>query len=258
MIDAMVPDAHQYKLDRGKVKPKDMGQNPDLSVDKGGPADQTLPPDQGVLIAHQAPVKLTFEGNVSGATGKSGGLVGNKDWEWKPTISFAKDANCTSAVITPPTKGNSGTGMWGTKINGCHSAQKPKNDATNVSGTCTNKNLKDDMVLRFRVTIPSSWNNTDLTFYQWTDLNYPYDWNEVRVDDGSGSGAVHVTKGTSTVVKSEYCLKSASKPTAWVKQEFWLDKYKGKTVTISFHLMASDKTNRAGWYIDDVEVKKPF
>lgn len=250
MIDSQIPDAHQYKRDRGTVTPTDMGPPADLPLpDKGIPKDKALP-DQGggALKTHTAPIKLTFDTN-------NGGLVGNKDWDWKAQINFKSDSNCTSTPVTPPTAGHSGKGMWGTRVNGCHSAQNPKNDATNSGGTtpkCTNTKLTDDMVLRFKVSIPSTWTLVDLVFWQWTDLNYPWDWNEVRVDDGSGP--VYVKNGT--LSQSQYCLGTVTKPTGWVKQTFWLDDYKGKTVTISFHFMASTTSNKAGWYIDDLEVKK--
>ena len=251
--DMRWPDAHQYKLDLGKVTPADVG-NQDLPPpDQGTPADLGPKLDGGnVLITHQAPVKLTFEGSVSGLVGKSGGLVGNKDWEWKPTIAFnSSHAKCDGSP-TGPTKGSSGTGMWGTNINGCHSGLG--NDATNnSSGSCTNTNTSDDHVLKFRVSIPSTWKLVDLIFYQWIDINYPFDWNEVLIDDGSGPKPLKSSTGST---QGRYCKSTVIKPTDWVKETLFLDIYAGKTVTISFHFMDTTSVNKAGWYIDDLEVKK--
>lgn len=253
--DLFPPDAHQYKLDRGKVTPQDQGATPDQAPpDQGGNLDSLVKQDGGgTLITHQAPVKLTFEGNISGLVGKSGGLVGTRDWEWKAAINFnASHAKCdNTSPPAPPTKGYSGTGMWGTVIDGCHSGLG--NDATNSSGKCTNTNLTDDHVLKFRVSIPSTWKLVDLIFYQWSDINYPHDWNEVLVDEGSGPMALKTSSGT---VQGQFCESTYTKPSGWVKKNFYLDKYVGKTVTISFHFMDTTVVNKAGWYIDDLEVRK--
>jgi len=247
--DLFPPDAHQYKLDRGKVTPQDQGAKPDMAQqDKGGQQDQFVKKDGGgTLKTHQAPVKLTFDTS-------NGGLVGNKDWQWASSISFNKShSKCDTGTNapTPPTKGNSGTGMWGTVINGCHSGLG--NDATNSSGKCTNVKTSDDHVLKFRVSIPSTWKLVDLIFYQWTDINYPHDWNEVLVDEGSGPKPLKKTNGD---VQGHSCESKFTKPTGWVKKNYYLDRYVGKTVTISFHFMDTTVVNKAGWYIDDLEVRK--
>ena len=247
--DMRWPDAHIYKLDRGKVTPTDLG-NQDLPPpDNGTPGDLGPKLDGGgVLKTHQAPVKLNFDSD-------NGGLVGNKDWEWKPTIAFnSSHPKCETGTDAPtgPTKGNSGTGMWGTVINGCHSGLG--NDATNnSSGSCTNTKYTDDHVLKFRVSIPSSWNETDLIYYHWIDINYPYDWHEVLIDEGSGPKPMKTKSG---LTQGRYCKSSVTKPSGWVKENLFLDIYKGKTVTISFHFMDTQYVNKAGWYIDDLEVKE--
>ena len=250
--DMRWPDAHQYKLDRGTVTPVDQGAQDLPEVDLS-PPDQFTKLDQGapVLITHQAPVKLTFEGNVTGQVGKSGGLIGTKDWEWKPTIAFNKNHSKCDGSPTGPTKGKSGTGMWGTNINGCHSGLG--NDATNSSGTCTNKTITDDHILRFRVSIPGNWTLVDLVFYHWVDINYPHDWHEILIDDGTG---VKPLKTKSDTVQGQYCKSTPTTPKDWVKENFYLDAYVGKTVTISFHFMDTTVVNKAGWYIDDLEVRK--
>jgi len=237
---AAPPDRRRDTSRKDKGKPdqrrKDLKAAPDLQVkpDKGG----------GALKVHQAPVKLTFDKT-------NGGLVGTRDWEWKKGIKFNyKDPKCDGKPISPPLKAYSGTGMWGTVINGCYKALG--NDATNSSGKCTNNKTSDDSVLRFRVKIPSAWKLVDLTFYHWSDINYPYDWNEVRVDDGSGPKQIKL----GSTIKGQYCKTKHAVPSAWVKETLFLDTYAGKTVTISFHFMASNAVNKAGWYIDDLHVKK--
>jgi len=239
--DGATPDSWR-RPDAGK---RDRGKQDKRLIDRGKrdsrpPADLPRPDSSGSqLKVLQVPLSLNFE------AGK-GGLVGTKDWEWGTAYKFnAKAPGCDNP--TPPPKPHSGKGMWGTRLNRCYSPLG--NSATSQSGStavCKNQNINDDSILRFRVKLPSGWPLISLYFYQWVDINYYFDWNEVRVHDGSGSK-----------VLKQYCFPKATKPTAWVKQELYLDKYAGKTVTISFHFMASQAVNNAGWYIDDLSVKKP-
>lgn len=233
--DLKKPDAYKYKQDTGYTPPD--GGAPDTFVKKDTveTPDQAPPaPDQGGGVL-TAPFTLSFDTN-------NGNLKGTKDWQWGK-IAFLADANCgTSSTAKGPSKGNSGMGMWGTKLNGCYSPLG--NNAKDGVGTCSNTNPNDDSILSFKAHIPKSFTLASLIFYQWTDVFYPYDWHEVRV----------IENGTATVYKKT-CKSGHTTPTGWVKESIYIDKFIGKTVTIQLHFMASKSVNYAGWYIDDLGIQ---
>lgn len=234
-------DLFLYKLDRGSIPVPETGL-PDLPVvDRSltkegglpdGPSDIGGKKEQGTTVK-VAPFTENFDTH-------NGGLVGNKDWEWSTSYAFKPSSACDGTQV-PPSKPKSGTGMWGTKLNDCYTARG--NNSTSNGTTCTNTVPSDDSILSFKVSIPSTFTHSSLEFYEWLDINYYFDWNEIRVDDG-----------TTVKVVEQYCKSGYTKPTAWTSQWVDLDPYIGKTVTISFHFMASSISNMAGWYIDDLEV----
>ncbi len=231
--DLKKPDAFKYKQDTGYVRPD--GGKPDMPVkqdtikppDKGPP-----PPDQGSGV-RTAPFTLNFDTD-------NGNLSGTKDWEWG-NVAFKKGKNCGTSAATGPSKGNSGMGLWGTKLNDCYSPLG--NNAKEGAGTCSNVNPGDDSILTLKAFIPKSFTLASLVFYQWTDIFYSFDWHEIRV----------IESGKTDIIR-KYCLKDHTTPTKWVKETIYLDKYIGKTVTIQFHFMASTSVNYAGWYIDDLAI----
>jgi len=229
--DLRRPDAYPFWQDTGSAGPLLDG----LGDGMMPPRDHAVGPDMpaGVL---QAPFKLTFENN-------NGGLTGTRDWEWG-AIQFKAGTNCdSSGSQQPPTAGHSGTRMWGTKINDCYS---PLGNAASgrSAGVCTNTNLSDDSVLTLKAAIPS-WSVASLVFYQWVDINFPFDWYEVRINGKVVAQTNAYTSG---------CRGSSSPPT-WVKQRVVLDDYTGTTATITFHFMATKVVQVAGWYLDDVQVE---
>lgn len=227
--DLKKPDAYKYKQDTGYVPPD--GGAPDKFVKKDTIQPPDMGPDQGSGGVRTAPFTLNFDQD-------NGNLKGTKDWEWGK-IAFVKGKNC-DFVPTPPKAGKSGMGMWGTKLNDCHSGLS--NNAT-YGTKCSNVNPNDDSILTLKVKIPSTFKLASLNFYQWTDIYYPYDWHEIRVYEG-----------TKVKVIRQYCKTEHKPSTAWAKEMIYLDPYIGKTITIQFHFMSSNSVNHAGWYLDDVAV----
>ena len=231
--DLQRPDSYKYKQDTGYVPP-DGGVDTFVKKDTVKPPDHgPRKPDQGSGTPITAPFTLSFDQN-------KGNMTGTKDWEWGK-IAFVKGTNCDSTP-TAPKSGNSGMGVWGTKLNDCYTGLG--NNAKEGSGTCNNVNPNDDSILSLKAKIPSTFTLASLIFYQWTDIFYYFDWHEIRI-----------IEGTNVNVIRKYCLKDHTAPTKWVKETIYLDKYIGKTITIQFHFMASKSVNYAGWYLDDVSIQ---
>jgi hypothetical protein len=181
-----------------------------------------------------APFSLDFEGSCQD-------LVATGDWECG-AINFSHGANCklgSKVFGVAPPQGHSGKGMWGTKLNDCHTAMGNNSKVDDKAVICTNMNIGDDSVLKLRVDLPGSWSKATLTYWSWEDINSPHDWAEIRLDNK---------------VAYQHCEASYSKPTAWVKRAVDLSQYVGATVEVAFHFMASQWVNYAGWYIDDLSV----
>ncbi len=147
----------------------------------------------------------------------------------------AKHKNCDVPTGTAAPKApHSGSGMWGTVLNGCHSP------SGNAQAPCANVDPYDDSVLYFAVTLPAAWKKATLTYWSWDDYFLPYDWSEVRVD---GKAVIQTCKGPRAT------------PVAWTKRTVDLSAYVGKTVTVSLHFSASTTVSYSGWYVDDLEIK---
>jgi hypothetical protein len=200
------------------------------TVGGGAVCGPTQSCDQGVcsnlpLGTLVPPLTLDFETS-------NGGLKGTKDWEWGKIGTWAPTSNCDSTTTVHPTKGNSGTGVWATKLNDCYSP------LGNASSSCTNASITDDSILSFKVKIPGTWTKATLTFYQWYDLFLTFDWSEIRID---GKVAVQT------------CTGSTPTP-AWAKRTLDLSSYAGKIIEVTFHMMATSVVQYAGWYIDDLSI----
>lgn len=181
-----------------------------------------------------APLSLDFEQS-------GGGLSGTADWE-HGAINFGAGPACTLGTKTfgvAPSAGHSGTGMWGTVLNDCYNALANNSKVDDKQGTCTNLSPSDDSVLGFKVTLPASWSSAKLSYWSWEDLNQPFDWAEIRVDNK---------------VAWQLCEMTYTQPTAWKQRTIDLTAHVGQTVEIGFHFMASAFVNYAGWYIDDLTV----
>ena len=199
----------------------------DMTLPDATPAPDTKPSGPSTLFV------LDFEKS-------NGGLKGTKDWDWAK-IAFKAGKNCDSKP-TPPKSGHSGMGVWGTRVNDCYSALN--NAATADKKKCTNQVPADDSILNIKLTVPATYKSAALVFWEWRDIFYPYDWNEIRIVDG----------GVPSVAQQD-CYKAITPPTKWAQRKVNLTKYIGKTISVQFHFMASSVVNYAGWYIDDLSLQ---
>jgi hypothetical protein len=216
--DLPVPDQYAYKLDQG-LQPPEQG-----VLDAIVPQRDTAT-DTGSSNGHVAPVFLDFDVN-------DGQLIGTGDWEWG-NMNFSAGTNCDTSAYAPPSKGHSGSGLWRTVLNDCY---RPLNNALDP---CDNIDVKDDSTLQFVVHIPSAFKSAGLTYWEWADYFLTFDWTEVRVN------------GT---VLRQTCTGSLPQKPSWERQTIDISQFIGQTVTISFHFMASEVVNQAGWYLDDLAV----
>ena len=194
----------------------------------------TLQVTEQTTTTLSAPLSLDFDSGCSG-------LSATGDWECGK-IQFAAGANCTLGSKTfgvPPTAGHSGSGMWGTVLNDCYTPLANNSKVDDKAGTCTNISSADDSVLALKVALPGTWTSAKLTYWSWEDVNQPFDWAEIRVDNK---------------VAWQLCEMSYTQPTAWKQRTLDLSAHVGKTVEIGFHFMASPFVNYAGWYIDDLSI----
>ena len=175
-----------------------------------------------------APLAFNFDSDCKG-------LAATNDWACG-TLAFSAGAGCDAAA-KGPTAGHSGSGAWGTVLNDCHT---PLGNNAGYLG-CTNAAPGDDSILTFKVNLPGGWTKATLTYWAWEDLNIPNDWAEIRV-------------AGSAVAAGQVCAGTPATPTAWIQRTVDLTAHVGQTVQISFHMLASPVTNRAGWYIDDLAV----
>ena len=159
-----------------------------------------------------------------------GGLVPSLDWQWGDAYAWAG----TCSTSSPPPAAHSGGGMWGTVLNNCY------NNLGNNSGydSCNNTNPADDSILSFQVDLTTT-GSAQLCWWEWPDLYLPWDWGQVMANGD---------------VVFEHCGGSYSAPTQWQQQCVDLANYAGQMVDIEFHMMASTVVERAGWYIDDLQV----
>jgi len=160
----------------------------------------------------------------------NGGLVGTNDWEWGDAYAWAG----TCGTSTPPPAAHSGAGMWGTVLNDCY------HNLGNNTGydTCNNTAPADDSILSFQVDLTTT-GSAQFCWWEWPDLYLPWDWGQVWANGD---------------VVFEHCGGSYAAPTQWQQQCVDLGSYAGQMVDIEFHMMASSVVERAGWYIDDIEV----
>ena len=188
--------------------------------------DQWVSQPDATLSVLSAPFSLTFEHGPSG-------LRGTRDWQWG-TIRFRPGSACGGLTKYPPLAGYSGTAAWGTMLNDCFTGYG------NAEEACRNGNPADDSVLSFRVRLPARAGQVPVMQYrQWIDFSPEFDWAEVRVD------------GT---VVTQICGETALPHAQWIPTRIDLGGFAGKTVTVTFHFLASPQLNDAGWYIDDLSV----
>jgi hypothetical protein len=162
-----------------------------------------------------------------------GGLVGTRDWEWGTSYAFTS-ATCTSTTYSPPPAPHSGGGMWGTVLNSCY------HNLGNNTGydSCNNTAPADDSILSFTVDLTGTA-AAQLCWWEWPDLYLNWDWGQVTVNGE---------------VVFEHCGGSYSPPSAWTQVCVDLSPYTGAPATVEYHMMASTVVDRAGWYVDDLEI----
>ena len=159
----------------------------------------------------------------------NGGLVGSLDWEWG---TYAWAGTCGTSY--PPAAAYSGSNMWGTVLNECY------NNLGNNGGysTCVSTDPTDDSIVTLTVDL-TGYTDAQLSWWEWLDVYMNFDWAEVYVN----GDVVFQHCGTGYVI-----------PTAWVQQVVDLTPYVGGLAIVEFHMLSSTVVERAGWYIDDLEV----
>jgi len=186
-----------------------------------------------VPAARRGPQAIIYSSNFDS---DNGGLTASVDWEWGAAYAWT-GANCTGTFVNP-TAAHSGTGMWGTVLNGCYH-NLGNNQGSASGGACNNTNTSDDSVLTLTVDLTNYAAPATLTFWEWFDVFTYFDWTEVRVN------------GTSALL---HCEPSYVAPSAWLQRTVNLAPYTGGVATIEWHMMASAVVDKSGWYVDDVEV----
>jgi len=148
-----------------------------------------------------------------------GGFVPTADWDpvgdWEYTNSYDV-SNYVGGYVPPPTA-HSGDGMWGTVI---------YDDYTNAGGTSFLTKTVDF----------SGVTGAALSFYSWSDINGYFDYGTVMVDG------------------VELLRLDTPNPTEWTFEEVDLSAYDGMSIELSFDLYASTVVEKAGWYIDDLNI----
>jgi bacillopeptidase F len=124
--------------------------------------------------------------------------------------------------------------MWGTVLNDCY------NNLGNNTGydTCDNTAPADDSILSLQVDLTTT-GAARMCWWEWPDLYLEWDWGQVTANGD---------------VVFEHCGGSYVAPTQWTQECVDLGAYAGQMVTVEFHMMASSVVERAGWYIDDLEI----
>ena len=129
-------------------------------------------------------------------------------------------ANCGSSS-TPPTAAVSGTQGWGTKLNDCY------DNSADTSTVGFTMDLSDPSLL-----------SASLQFRSFYDIFTNWDYIFITVN------GVQV-----------YLNNTTDNSPGWIAQEVDLTQFLGsQAVEIEFHLYATTVVNRAGWYIDDLQV----
>lgn len=146
-----------------------------------------------------------------------GGLVGDNDWEWGALGAWGG----VDPQSIPPTTAHSGTNLWATVLNSEYSPL----GATNT--------------LTFTVDLSDSALVSPLmTFWDWYDVFEDFDHGEVYVN-----GVLELDRDFDYHPETD-----------WSQHFIDLSAYVGGVATIEFRMYASTVVNRAGWYIDDINI----
>ena len=148
-----------------------------------------------------------------------GGWVATSDWDpagdWAWTADY--DVGDYTGGHNPPPAAYSGTGLWGTVIDG---------DYTNAEGSSWLSQTFD----------LTGITDLELEFASWAEIDYPTDTATLYIN-----GDVVYERTTSDV------------PSDWDFVTIDMSAYDGMaSVEIMFELYASAADGRAGWYVDDI------
>jgi len=144
------------------------------------------------------------------------------DWQWTDSFNPAVYTDIDTYVDTPPTACHSGTGMWGTVIQGGYS---------NCGGWSYLRKTFD----------LSSMANPTLTFWHYMNGYNTWDYGLIKVNGntvwGTSASAVFMPWQQLNISLAAY----ASMP----------------SVQISFEWYATSTVSYAGWYLDDIYIGQP-
>lgn len=167
-----------------------------------------------------------------------GALAATGDWEWG-TLNWV-GASC-DFTATPPTGGYVAgqSKMWGTVLNDCF------NNLDNADGSCTGcdtVNKDDDSVLAFKVDLTqgacATASSATLTFQHYLHQTNGCD-RAMFLINGVVDATQSICSGTSG---------------GWKAVTFDLTPQLKGFASVALHFVASDNTNAAGWYIDEIKV----
>jgi MYXO-CTERM domain-containing protein len=137
------------------------------------------------------------------------------DWEWTDSYDF----NNYGGAYNPPPNAYSGTGLWGTVVNG---------DYTNAGGSSFLSQTFD----------LTGYTDVEMSFANWAEVFYSFDTAELYIN-----GDLVYERDTSDA------------PTDWEIITIDMSAYDNMAgVEVVFELYASTVVERAGWYIDDVSI----
>lgn len=198
-----------------------------------------LPPVQVQATENAAQTQVTLTWRPPGATG--GGLVEDfetanggwvqtsnwtnpqGDWQWSNTYNVANYTDIDTYTDTPPATAHSGTGMWGTVLQGGY---------TNCGGWSY---LKKTFNL-------AGQTNPVLDFWHYMNGYNTWDYGLIKVNGntvwGTSASAVFMPWQRLIIDLSAYANQAA--------------------VEISFEWYATTTVSYAGWYIDDLYVGPPM
>ena len=151
-----------------------------------------------------------------------GGLVasGYPDWEHGIIGTQLLDSSCTT-TFNNTIGAHSGQLGWGTVLRDCYA------------------NSGDTSVLGLTVDLSDpAFTGAELRFWHWWEVFTNFDFTFIRVNG-----------------QQVYLNNSQQFSQVWLQQTIDLTPFLGlSTVDITFHLFATTVVNKAGWYLDDMEV----
>ncbi|HMQ74678.1 MAG TPA: hypothetical protein PKE21_01150 [Flavobacteriales bacterium] len=151
-----------------------------------------------------------------------GGLVasGYPDWEHGLIGTQLLDSSCTT-TFNNTIGAHSGQLGWGTVLRDCYA------------------NSGDTSVLALTVDLSDpAYTGAELRFWHWWEVFTNFDFTFIRVNG-----------------QQVYLNNSQQFSQVWLQQTIDLTPFLGlSTVDVTFHLFATTVVNKAGWYLDDMEV----